>query len=534
MISNPLQALNLARFDDTPIPALKEAVNAEHNCQSYYKRLTQRTKNLANEWIKIQFAWRLRVGGVRGFYEILLPALHPVYGIPYIPSASIKGAVKAWAKKRPYSREYINQLLGDESEKSKGIGCVQFLDAFPTEPCLTVDVVNPQWRWQDRQVNYKSDPHFFLSMEEPEIIFGLTRTSRGNLNDVRIVKGWLEQALATGIGSRVSAGYGRTNRVAASFSYSYSRQFQLWTQGIYGASPPSRDNEWIGEAEFRPTALRGILRYWFRVVALGLYSPSSCKDLEANLFGTIEPKAKEGNIRIGIDWEEQKTYNNEPYWYKGTILLEAKEEKYLTLVQKILKLASHLGGIGRGSRRPLHWNRPRFRGCHWELDDYILPCDSEVWQKFMKGVVDAFKAVQSIETPDNGSPGNPGNRKQDVLNNNASIYLVSCDTLIHPEEVTNWEIEGETINVRGKALSLLYSSDRFKGQKKDRTGRVVGGNNYVGGALETPSYVLIKSNFPYNADPYQVVTIFGSNYHNDRAAFCQEIEKIGGIKINWE
>ena len=53
--------------------------------------------------------------------------------------------------------------------------------------------------------------------------------------------------------------------------------------------------------------------------------------------------------------------------HKGTIVLEAKEKKYLTLMEKVLQLASHLGGVGRGSRRPLHWNDPYpgLRGCHW-------------------------------------------------------------------------------------------------------------------------------------------------------------------------
>lgn len=503
---NPLQELNQKIAVDE---ALKQVISAEEECQSLYTKLSERTKAIADQFFIAEFVWRVRVGGIRGFDEILLPVFHPVYGIPYIPSASIKGAVKAWAKKN-HSQEEVYRLLGDENKESKGIGCVQFLDAFPTEPCLSIDVVNPQWRWQNQQVSYKSDPHFFLSMEEPEIIFGLTHTSRGNLDDVIIVKEWLEQALSTGIGSRVSAGYGRASKITASLPYSSSHKFQLWTQGIYGAS----------EIEFRPTALRGMLRYWFRAIAFGLYSLSSCKALEADFFGTIEPKAKEGHIRIGVDWKEKQGNFKRPHHYEGTILLEAKQEKYLTLVENILKLASHLGGIGRGSRRPLHWNYPRFRGCHWELDDYILPCDRKSWQKFMQEVVEAFVVVQPIGTPGDGSPGEPGARKQDVLNNNAKIYLVPSYYLRHPEDVNDWQQEGKTTSIRGETLDSLYDN-RFKTKN-------------VGGSIKpvTPSYVLIQSNFPYNDDPYQAVTIFGAE-QRERAAFCQEIEEIGGIKIDW-
>lgn len=512
MSNNPLQALNLARLKDKSNSVLQETINAEKNCQSLYSELTERTKTLSQESTKVQFIWRLRVGGVRGFNEILLPVFHPVYGVPYIPSASIKGAVKAWAKKNN-SRVEVYRLLGDESKDRKRMGCVQFLDAFPTEPCLSLDVVNPQWHWQqNEQINYKADPHFFLSMEEPEIVFGLVRTSRGNLEDVKVVKNWLKQALATGIGSRVSAGYGRAeqdNQISASLPYSSLHEFQLWTQGMYGAS----------EIEFRPTALKGMLRYWFRVIALGLYSPRSCKDLEADMFGSIEPEAKEGCVRIGVDWEQQNTNsNNQPYWYKGKILLEAKEEKYHTLAEAILKIASHLGGIGKGSRRPLHWNRPRFRGCHWELDDYIISCDMTVWNEFVREVFDAFIAVKPMGTPKNVDSGTPGNRKQDVLNKNSKVYLMLSNYLLHPEQVSRWREEGKTTQVRGKALELLY---------KNKIPTVCGSITPV-----TPSYVSIKSNFPYNEDHYQVVTVFGSN-QRDRAKFCKEIEKIGGIEIEW-
>lgn len=76
---------------------------------------------------------------------------------------------------------------------------------------------------------------------------------------------------------------------------------------------------------------------------------------------------------------------------------------------------------------------------------------------------------------------------------------------------------------------------RFKGvNKQDK------GNANVGGKIShnkkdtsTPSYVLIQSNFPYDTDPYQAVTVFGSNSHDDRATFCLKIGKIGGIKIDW-
>ena len=208
-LCSPLQALNQMLFEELYQPALEAAVAAEKTCDRLYQQLTAKTNLIASEVLTVKFPWRVRVGGMRGFQEILLPVFHPVYGVPYVPSSSIKGAVLAWAKQN--QQPEIDRLLGT---LDNGIGCVQFLDAFPTKPCLSVDMANPNWHWDDgdRCIKYKPEPHPLLSMEQPELAIGLALTSRGNNpEDVKTVKIWLEQTLATsGIGSRVSSGYGRT------------------------------------------------------------------------------------------------------------------------------------------------------------------------------------------------------------------------------------------------------------------------------------------------------------------------------------
>ncbi|MFN7865048.1 MAG: RAMP superfamily CRISPR-associated protein [bacterium] len=529
-LTSPLQALNHRLFNnnDTAKPVLIEAAAADKTCQSLYQQLTEKTKRLADETLTVEFIWRLRVGGMRGFQELLLPVFHPVYGVPYIPSSSLKGVVKAWARQHRPEAE-VNRLLGTLED---GIGCVQFLDAFPTAPCLTVDIANPQWSWENNRVCYQPVPHYLLSMEEPEILIGLTRTSRGKLEDVSKVKDWLQIALSAGIGSRVSAGYGRTS-VASSLSHHSSHAFKLWTQGIYGANPPTKDNQYQGNNEFRPVAVRGMLRYWFRAVGLSIYSPQQCKDLEGRLFGTIEPQAQEGLIRISVDWEEEKGDRNRPYFCEGNILLEAKNQDALNLAEKLLQLSSHLAGIGRGSRRSLHWNNSiGLRGCHWEIDIKKLPRNQELWQQFLREVKDSLLALQSaIGDTANCTPGNPGNRSQDVLNSQAQIYLISCPSLKYPGTVNNWQNEGLGLKVRGEGLDFLYSSG-FKGvnQKGNGNANVGGRISRQGETASTPSYVLIKSNFPPQQKPYQTVTIFGVN-QRDRATFIQQLNSLNPMQI---
>ncbi|MEM9543637.1 MAG: RAMP superfamily CRISPR-associated protein [Cyanobacteria bacterium P01_E01_bin.42] len=531
-IFNPLQALNHTLFSDRPEPALIAAVKAEDNCEALYKELTQKTEYLATETFDVEFIWRVRVGGIRGFRELLLPVFHPVYGVPYVPSSSLKGVLRAWARQHQ-SKSELERLLGTLDD---GVGCVQIFDAFPLAPCLDVDMATPQWTWDNDRVTYQPAPHALLSMLEPTFKIGVAPTSRGTSEDARIVRDWLKEALSLGIGSRVGSGYGRTTKSRSSLPHNIEYAFQLRSQGMYGAVPPTKENRWQGEAEFRPTALRGVLRYWFRAVALSLYSPTQCKDLEGQLFGAIEPQSQEGSLRIAVDWTEDGGDGNNPHLYEGIILLEAKEAKEvkessrLKLLERLLILATHLGGMGRGSRRSLHWNDPYpgLRGCYWQLEESKLPYKKKDWLAFIQDLKTTFLAIAPPapnSSPSSQSPGKPKKRYQDVLDSNTRLFLVLCPGLKHPEKVRDWPKEGKQLSVRGEALDLLYSSDKFKG--RNQQGR---GNENVGGGLKTPSFVTIQSNFPDDEIPYQAVTVFGAN-QRDRAAFVTELKKLTHIQI---
>ncbi len=534
-MGNPLQALNLTEFGldkkGNPLaqPVLESAANAEKGCSYLYEKLNQRTLYLAGgekNTFKVSFSWRMRVGGTRGFAELLLPALHPVFGIPYIPASSLKGAALAWAEKHHSNKGEIQELLGMLEGKTAKAAKIEFLDAFPTKPCLSVDVATPQWPWQnpEQKVIYNPEPHPLLTLEQPQFLIGFCPTTAQYADKVEVVKNWLKNVLNTGgIGSRVSGGYGRTVSQEAQLAHSKSFDFELWTQGMYGSNPPAKENHYQGNPEFRPTAIRGILRYWFRAVALGLYDAENCIKLEELLFGKLGQQGK-----ISVSTRINPSQGKDPYFYTGKIILEATEAKYLSLIERCLILGSHLGGVGRGSRRPLHLLNRRMRGCHWFVDGDSLPLvgGESQWRTFFKSVIDAFKAVQPSTKNYTSSPGEPGNKKrqQDVLDTNAQVWLLKDAVLLNPEKVKNWQNEGDRANVKGAALNLLYGDTRFKGVSGGS------GNANVGGDLGTPSFVWIKSIFPAIGEPYQVVTIFGSN-HPDRLKFATELQKQGAILV---
>jgi CRISPR-associated protein Cmr6 len=535
----------LALEDQRIRKVLINSVQADSDVwQPLYDELNQRVKLLACEVdtktgerkkaiVTVQYPWRVRVGGLQGFRERLLPAMHPVYGIPYVPASTIKGILRAWAVENGRDNTQIKHLLGFLEGSKATMAAVEILDAFPEQPSLSVDVATPQWSWQGDNVSYGPSPHQMLSLENLSLNIGVTYTSRGNEADVKTVMGWLEQALRIkGLGSRVSAGYGQAEQIAApdltrELPSSSSEQsltsnalpnfrsehyFELWSQGIYGANPDER--------EFRPSAVRGMLRYWFRAIGLGLYSPQHCKELEARLFGTIEPKAVEGSLTIKIQFKENPASlgNLEvPHNVSGTVVLQAKDKHHLNLVQNVLKLATHLGGVGRGARRPLHWNDDDkysgLRGCYWQPEKKDrLDCNKGIWQDFIKDLRDSFAKVQAPDSSNrlsSGDPGSPGNRCQDVLNTHAGIFLVPFPDMTHPEQMNGrWSTDGMGSDVRGEALDFLYSSPDYKGVNRQKVG-----NKFVGGKLGTPSFVWIASNnLNIPKQSYQVVTVFGTDH----------------------
>lgn len=537
--ATPLQCLKngICITDNERKNLLHLAVNADKKADELYEALCDRTTQLAQEVVTVDFAWRLRVAGFRGFQELLLPAFHPVYGIPYIPASSLKGVLRTWALKTLPSSEHqdAERLLGYLKGEQASLAAVQILDAFPTQHCLSLDIANSQWHWDSssNHLKYAPVPHIMLSLLRPKFKIGLQKTCTGNSEDVSICRRWLEQALQSeGVGGRTSTGYGRIKRIhkpskkplPALLNPRYARSehpFELWTEGVHGNNTEDH--------EMRPVALRGILRYWFRAVTLGLYTPNIAKQLESEFFGSIDSKEPiEGYLRLSfkLDKPSQKV-NYQSLFYEegyeeGRIVLESKNNRALEVAQQLLKLATHLGSIGKGARRPLHWNKPRLRGGYLQLlnEADILKCDADDWQSLFKALKTNLESFHRVTaSPPALLPGTPNNRLHDVINTNTAIYLLPQKKLKHPKNVNRWEQEGNKSKVRGSALEFFYKPE-YKGVNRQQEG-----NELVGGKLGTPSFVWITSNCLHRPDKaYQAITIFGTD-NVERAGFIQALSR---------
>jgi CRISPR-associated protein Cmr6 len=276
-----------------PHPDNETIVSAGEPCGSWEK----------DQWTGAEISKKREIGVNLCNFEKL-----PLYG--YIPAASLRGMVRAWASKHPKLREKMNELLGYQTSSKIVPGKVDFLDAFPSEATkLTLDITNPQ---QNFQVFHERSPSPFslytldnkpqsIKDNKPqsiEIKIAICGRSTATPEDVRIVWEWLEQALYTqGIGGRTAAGYGQIKsppeyqpnpELIASLKTQHCRTFNfiLDSQGCGGidATKPN---------ELRPTHWRGWLRSWLLRFFLGVMSENNAKLTVAELMGSVgEGKSK--------------------------------------------------------------------------------------------------------------------------------------------------------------------------------------------------------------------------------------------------
>lgn len=151
-------------------------------------------------------------------------ALHPLWGVPYIPGSSIKGLLRAWYKH--WEQEGDSARLKRRFGTLRAMGELTFFDALP-EPgvALERDVLTPhQSTWYNGKAApgdwNKPQPNEFLTVPKgTSFVFGIATNgnvsraiARGELSEQCIaeVRGALKEALTwLGIGAKTAVGYGR-------------------------------------------------------------------------------------------------------------------------------------------------------------------------------------------------------------------------------------------------------------------------------------------------------------------------------------
>lgn len=503
----------------------------------------------------------MRVGGHRGPESTLLPAFDAL-GMPYIPSSTLRGVARSQA-----IREIVAQNKGmtwEEAERrvapyfglleienpNHRTGKVIFLDAYPLPSqsgVVAMDIANNIWQWNGDGLEYKANPNAFLSLKEPTFLIGLRLAS--GCDDPQVldkVRQWLIAGLQSGIGSQVNTGYGeliRAGQIKHNSEF-FRVEFGLEGQLIHGRQKfrnifqPYREDrqgrlrpDTAPDAEVRPVAFKSMLRYWFRVFALGVLEPEQAKSWEATLFGAINPQ-KRGWVMVRIS--SGKVIHSEPRPNKqGTNDPCGEQEGVLTLAyssapptasqgaiadlfKNLTWLMFHLGGIGQGARRPCYSRHSRdrapwYRGSTLFPDSkdsfWSLPATPASFGDLLRQRLQDFYRALSCVT--------------DININSRSLQTVGRVSVQHWVEAVDAHCRivvcsGKEDFGKPYALAVLHSRDL---KIKDRQDRLDYDGNLCGkvGREVKPSPVWIA-----DLGDYQVVTVFGAT-QNPRKNYLQTL-----------
>lgn len=443
---------NKAENNATKLHLLQLAQDFNYaNDSKYLKRANQKIKRIVSlkqgQEIEVTCPWRIRVGGHRGPESILLPAFDAL-GIPFIPSSTLRGiartqAIREVMKNNPnlsYQKaeqhETIIAHFGslETKDKSKREGKVTFLDAYPVADDnkddnddksqsggLSLDIANNVWKWGENNLpDYQPNPNLFLSLKKPTFLIGIIPNHHGNREQLNRVEEWLLKGLASGVGSQINSGYGcltksgnyevdeNNQKILLELDFTLKGQLINSNKSYNSLYKPYKINNnqiergkkkipKVSEntnSEVRPIAFKSMLRYWFRVIALGVLPQIRVKELEAFIFGGIEPK-HQGLIQVQIhdsDDGNPPTQDNCGTQSGKLIILASPElssENYPLLtdfIKALTWLMFHLGGVGLGARRPLH-QRPT--NPYWRGSDLKFESQDELWE--MAETIEQFK-----------------------------------------------------------------------------------------------------------------------------------------------
>lgn len=534
----------------------------DNNWSESLNRLTKRTRKLADESFKVFCPWRIRVGGTKGPESILLPAFDAL-GMPYIPSSTLRGIAREIATQdKNFTEEKVKEIFGHIDDGKTQMGKVTFLDAYPlpgkgNQGGLSPDMANQIWNWKDNNPpEYKPNPNICISLEKPTFVIGLRRTVGCSDETLKLVRNWLIKGLSQGIGSRVNTGYGTL--LVQSKNEELRKQvirkpiiikveFELEGQLIHGRQDfagwrqKRNNNGWKppGDAvpEVRPTAFRSMLRYWFRALALGVLKPQRVQELEAEIFGGIEPEAKTGLFRLEASGKvDSEPTDDDPGSMSGQLTLrrnslsmglnKTNKEKYEalgSLLKTLTWLIFHLGGVGQGARRPCYErtsSNPLWRGANFFPDlkgkdkFWYLPNKISEFQKlFVQHLRNFYQSlgVFSTETINTNSllSVRTNNNWSEAVDGNCKIVVCS----------------GKNSGNKGFALSVLHSSDLKKTGNKglDYDPEICGG--VQPNAIPSPVWIR-ELNYGGGID-FHVVTVFGAKT-GKRQEFLDKLKNKAG------
>jgi CRISPR-associated protein Cmr6 len=351
--------------------------------QEWISRVETVTPNdfTALETKEYTIAWRLLTNS--GLDDAIIRPVVNAQGLPCLPGSSMKGMFRR-ACTTEQAERYCGKLLPGNDWRP---GLLRFHGGYPVNPNWTehlVDIIHPQQTRQVQRDNRSGKALAQISLFKPTLKFGISSRSPLPEAEWQIIWQIWEQALAEGIGSRVSAGYGQVGGLSPT-----KPLYKVRLKG-QGQAPKLL----TGVGEFRHNLFRGALRGHALRIFGGLTDIGMAERLVGQLFGDteghngivgllklqfVESKLTLGSF--GRDKYAQPCYEveGELSWLVTREFSDPDQRKALqNLVASLMQFAMILGGFGKSWRRSDHrkfyedYYEDSYKaliGCHWEWLD---------------------------------------------------------------------------------------------------------------------------------------------------------------------
>jgi CRISPR-associated protein Cmr6 len=350
---------------------------------------------------KYQIRWRLITNS--GQDEDVIRPVIGAKGLPFFPGSSMKGAFRRACLTDAERDRYCGGTeKTDRGEKRTVPGLLRFHGGYPDMASWKkrdrlVDVVHGQQPYQVMQSSASHTANVQISLYQPRFKFGISCTKP--LSKTEWDKIWeiWERALGSGIGSRVSAGYGYVDKVNKDESIT---PIENCKRVIFSAilSGQGITSQLLNRtAEFRPNMFKAVLRgHTLRILA-GITNEAVAKALTQKIWGGIDGGATVGNVGILFAVDDKDIQLGEHIYrpngkgvsmpiYKLKIgrfdLLQVSEisTELRQFLRQLIRFSMLLGGFGKSWRRIHHKlfdrsfdvsyfkndDKPMI-GCHWEF-----------------------------------------------------------------------------------------------------------------------------------------------------------------------
>ena len=240
--------------------------------------------------------------------------LHSIYGIPYIPGSSIKGAVLNWAlqafflgeeKIEGYTDEQlaVNNLIIEIFGDQEHAGRVEFFDAFvDADFALVPDIMTPHFPSYYSSGNVPSDSDspnpvafYTLVAKHIEFIVGVRRNNR-SFNDIDadvlldLITTWMIKALTElGIGSKTSSGYGYFSEFEDMTAQIFANSKNLKSPAPLIREAKTNKNKTEGSLPANDSSEQGL------VAEIKAFGKNDVENSKSTIFNQVLDSAREGD-----------------------------------------------------------------------------------------------------------------------------------------------------------------------------------------------------------------------------------------------